>query len=64
MPAPEGNQFAAKPDAEKQTAQLSFRVTARRRKAYLKAAAGGKLVDWLTLHLDAAAGYNEPVKKP
>ena len=59
MPAPKNNDYAAKPEDEKQTAQLSFRVTAKRRKAYLKAAAGGKLVDWLKRHLDAAAGYVE-----
>ena len=56
MSAPTGNQNAAKPEAERLSAPTCVKSTKAERKAWLKAAAGGRLNTWIRRHLNRAAG--------
>lgn len=47
MPAPKGNQFAAKPSAEKRTAKLFVPVTPAEKAQVVRDAGGRKLADYV-----------------
>lgn len=47
MPAPKNNRHAAKPEGEAATSVLHIRVTPAEKAAYVKAAKGGKLSEWV-----------------
>lgn len=48
------------PADEKASSHLHFKVTRRRKSAYVKAAKGESLAKWACGHLDKAAGYEGP----
>lgn len=55
MPAPKGNDFAAKDDRERIAFPVNVRGTKDERKAWRKAAAGQKWNEWARAALNAAA---------
>ena len=57
MPAPKGNNFAAKDDGERVAFPVNVRGTETERKAWRKAAAGQKWNDWARAVLNTAAGH-------
>lgn len=59
MPAPDGNKNAAKPAGERLDSILAVRVTRARKGAYVRAARPRRLSDWVTHHLDRAAGFKD-----
>lgn len=58
MPAPKGNNFAAKDDGERVAFPVNVRGTKDERKAWRKAAAGQKWNDWARGVLNNAAGHS------
>jgi hypothetical protein len=57
MPAPKGNDFAAKDDQERIAFPVNVRGTKNERKTWRKAAAGQKWNEWARAALNAAAGH-------
>lgn len=49
-----------KPPDAAATSWVQIRVTRRRKAAWVRAAAPGKLSKWIAAHLDRAAGFSEP----
>jgi len=66
MPAPKGNDFAAKYDRERIAFPVNVRGTKDERKAWRKAAAGQRWNEWARSALNAAAGHStsEPANDP
>ena len=60
MPAPKGNQNAAK--AEPADSYLHVRIQRRRKAAYVRAAFPGQLAEWVVGNLDKAANYKHDDK--
>lgn len=50
------------PDEQKARSNIHFRVTTKRKAAYVRAAQqkGSTLVAWSIAHLDEASGFSEP----
>ncbi len=57
MPAPKGNTFARKDDANRVAFPVNVRGTETERKAWRRAAAGQGWNDWARAVLNAAAGH-------
>lgn len=57
MPAPKGNDFAAKNDRERIAFPVNVRGTIDERKAWRKAAAGQKWNEWARAAFNTAAGH-------
>lgn len=57
MSAPKGNRNAAKPYPA--TSHLHLRIQRRRKAAYVRAAKGKPLSEWVTDNLDKAADYKD-----
>lgn len=60
MPAPKGNQNAAKADPA--TSHLHIRIQRRRKAAYVRAAHARPLAEWVVGNLDKAANYKHDDK--
>ncbi len=61
MSAPKQNQNAVKGEADRASSVLGpFRIQPRRKAAYVRAARGQKLTEWVFDKLDQASGYHEP----
>jgi len=58
MSAPGKNQNAVKDEADRASSVLGpFRIQRRRKAAYVRAARGRKLTEWVFEHLDRASGF-------
>lgn len=57
MGAPPKNDYARKPADQRRVSRIEIRTTRDRKAAYVRAAAGEKLAQWIERHLDRAAGF-------
>lgn len=66
MTDPESKSNVGRPpnDGETALSWIQIRVTSRRKAAYVHAAKGRKLSEWVFEHLDKAAGYNAAKEDP
>lgn len=65
MPFEPKNKLAEKPEAERLTSFLHIRAHVREKSAWVKAAKGHKLADWVRRTLNAAAQHTpEPHEHP